>query len=73
MYSLNQMARKKLADPKKLCGFRLDVELVKKLRILAIEKNLPVNILLEEAIQGLLTKYANDERQEGDSIALKEV
>jgi hypothetical protein len=59
------MARKKSTTPKKLCGFRLDLELVKQLKILAIEKNLPVNLLLEEAIQGLLTKYANDERQEG--------
>jgi predicted transcriptional regulator len=58
------MARKKMAIPRKPCGFRLDVELVKQLKILAIEKNLPVNLLLEEAIQGLLTRHATNERQE---------
>jgi hypothetical protein len=58
------MARRKMAIPRKPCGFRLNVELVKQLKILAIEKNLPVNLLLEEAIQGLITRYANTERQE---------
>jgi hypothetical protein len=58
------MARKKMAVPKKLCGFRLSVDLIKKLKILAIEQNRPANLLLEEAIQGLLTRYVNNERQE---------
>lgn len=59
------MAREKLTVSKKLCGFRLNVELVKMLKILAIEQNIPVNLLLEEAIQEVLKKYNGSGKQAG--------
>jgi predicted transcriptional regulator len=38
-------------------GFRLDAELVKQLKVLAARQERAGNILLEEAIRDLLTKY----------------
>ena len=42
---------------RKSYGFRLKVDLVKKLKILAIHKNSAVNVLIEEGIEMLLKKY----------------
>ena len=38
---------------------RLDPDLVKKLRYLAVDERRPLNDLLEEAIQLLLEKHSN--------------
>ena len=56
------MARKKTDVGRKPFGFRLDLELVKTLKILAIEQNKAVNMLLEESIRDLLSKYRVRER-----------
>ena len=42
----------------------IDADLLRELRILAAESDLRQNDLLEEAIQDLLKKYKNQERQE---------
>jgi predicted transcriptional regulator len=52
------MAREKSHAARKPFGFRLDFDLVKMLKILAIEQNKAVNMLLEESIQDLLKKYS---------------
>jgi hypothetical protein len=51
------MARERLTFARKSYGFRLKVDLVKKLKILAIHKNSAVNVLIEEGIEMLLKKY----------------
>ncbi len=53
------MVREKLTFARKSFGFRLKVDLVKKLKILAIHKNSAVNVLIEEGIEMLLKKYGN--------------
>lgn len=57
------MAREKSGAARKPFGFRLDFELVKVLKILAIEQNRAVNVLLEEAIKDLLKKYTDRKRK----------
>ena len=42
---------------RKSSGIRLDTELVRKLKILAIKRDCKANQLLEEAIHDLLKKY----------------
>lgn len=56
------MVREKLTFVRKSFGFRLKVDLVKKLKILAIHKNSAVNVLIEEGIEMLLKKYGNKNR-----------
>ena len=51
------MVRKKLTFTRKSFGFRLDVELIKELKLLAVKKDSAVNVILEEAIRDLLKKY----------------
>lgn len=51
------MVRERLTVTRKSFGFRLDVELVKELKIVAITESMPVNVLLEEGIRGMLKKY----------------
>jgi predicted transcriptional regulator len=53
------MAREKSVSERKPFGFRLDSELVKSLKILAIEQNRAVNEVLEESLQDLVKKYRN--------------
>jgi hypothetical protein len=53
---MSKMAGEKSNVIRKPVGFRIDFELVKMLKILAIEQNKKVNGLLEEAIQDLLRK-----------------
>jgi hypothetical protein len=53
------MAREKSIIERKPFGFRLDSELIKSLKILAIEQNRAVNGLLEESVQDLVKKYRN--------------
>ena len=54
---MSRIAKEKSNIIRKPVGFRLDFELVKMLKILAIEQNRQVNVLLEESIQDLLRKY----------------
>jgi predicted transcriptional regulator len=51
------LAREKLLFERKSFGFRLDAELVKQLKIIAVNQDKAVNVLLEEAIELLLKKY----------------
>lgn len=60
------MAREKSNIERKPFGFRLDLELVKTLKILAIEQNRAVNELLEESVQDLMKKYRNGKRKKVD-------
>jgi predicted transcriptional regulator len=48
---------RKLQTFRKPFGFRLDAELVKQLKVLAAKQERAVNVILEEAIRDLLTKY----------------
>jgi predicted transcriptional regulator len=48
---------RKLLNIRKPFGFRLDAELVKQLKVLAAKQERAVNVILEEAIRDLLTKY----------------
>lgn len=57
------MAREKSNVTRKPVGFRINFELVKMLKILAIEQNKRVNGLLEEAIQDLLRKYTDGKNE----------
>lgn len=52
------MVRKKLTFTRKSFGFRLDVELVKQLKLVAVNEGSAVNVLLEEGIKDLLKKYS---------------
>lgn len=47
----------KLQIKRKAFGFRLDGELVKQLKVLAAKQERAVNVVLEEGIRDLLTKY----------------
>ena len=49
---------------RKMYNTTIDADLLRELRILAAESDLRQNDLLEEAIQDLLKKYKNQERQE---------
>ena len=51
------MAREKLLFERKSFGFRLDTDLVKRLKLVAVNQDKAVNVLLEEAIELLLKKY----------------
>ena len=52
---------------RKMYNTTIDADLLRELRILAAESDLRQNDLLEEAIQDLLKKYKNQERQEQTS------
>ena len=43
--------------PKKQFATRIDSNLLKALKLLAVKQEKPINTLLEEAIQDLLKKY----------------
>jgi hypothetical protein len=60
---MSRMAREKSNVTRKPVGFRIDIELVKMLKILAIKRNKRVNGLLEEAIQDLLRKYTDGKNE----------
>jgi predicted transcriptional regulator len=57
------MVKKKLSVLRKPFGFRLDMELVKKLKVLAVKNEKAVNVLLEESIRDLVIKYQNEKQQ----------
>ena len=52
---------------RKMYNTTLDADLLRNLRILAAESDLRQNDLLEEAIQDLLKKYKNQEKQKQPS------
>jgi predicted transcriptional regulator len=52
------MARAKLSIVRKSFGFRINVELAKQLKILAVSQDKAVNVVLEEAIEDVLKKYS---------------
>ena len=51
------MGRQKLTIPRKSFGFRLDSELIKQLKIAALNEDRAANELLEEGIREVLKKY----------------
>ncbi len=51
------MVRDKLTFERKSFGFRLNVQLIQKLKIEAINQQKAVNVLMEEAVEDLLKKY----------------
>ncbi len=53
---------RKLSSERKPFGFRLETEIVKKLKVLAVKQEKAVNVLLEEAIRDLVMKYQNNEK-----------
>ena len=55
------MAREKLQIKRKSYGFRINMELAKQLKILALNESKAANVLLEEAIEDLLRKYSKKE------------
>jgi len=57
------MLKKKVSVVRKPFGFRLDMELVKKLKVLAVKNEKAVNVLLEESIRDLVIKYQNEKQQ----------
>jgi predicted HicB family RNase H-like nuclease len=52
------MVREKLSIARKSFGFRINVELAKQLKILAVSQEKAVNVILEEAIEDVLKKYS---------------
>ena len=48
--------------PRKNITSSIEVELIKKLKHLAVDTEKPLNELLEEAIQELLEKYESDKK-----------
>jgi predicted transcriptional regulator len=54
------MIKNKLSVVRKPFGFRLDMEMVKKLKVMAVKNEKAVNVILEEAIRDLLIKYQNE-------------
>lgn len=51
------MKKKKETVEKKLTGVRLDPELLKRIKHLAIDREKSLNSIVEEAIEDLLKKY----------------
>lgn len=50
---------------KKVFSTRIDEELVKRLKHLAVDEDASLGNLLEEAIRDLLQKYANNTKEKG--------
>ena len=51
------MVRPKSTVTKQQLGARVNVDLIKKLKHIAIDKNVSFNVILEEALEDLLKKY----------------
>lgn len=51
------MVRPKATVTRQQLGARVNADLIKKLKHLAIDKNVSFNILIEEALEDLLKKY----------------
>ena len=49
-------------EEKKMFATRISKELLKKLKILSVHQEKPINSLLEEAIQELLKKYEKSKK-----------
>jgi predicted transcriptional regulator len=54
------MARQKSKIGRKTFGFRLDPNIVKQLKIIAVQREQATNELLEEGIKNLLKKYSKE-------------
>jgi hypothetical protein len=57
-YGGNRMVREKLTFARKSFGFRLNVALIKQIKILAVNEGKAVNVLIEEGVEDLLKKYS---------------
>ena len=55
------MVREKLTVERKSFGFRLNVQLIDKLKILAITQHKAVNVIMEEAVEDLINKYQGNQ------------
>lgn len=53
----SSMVRPKSTVTKQQLGARVNVDLIKKLKHIAIDKNVSFNVILEEALEDLLKKY----------------
>jgi predicted HicB family RNase H-like nuclease len=51
------MVRPKSTVERQQLGARVSVELIKKLKHFAIDKNVSFNVVIEEALEDLLKKY----------------
>ena len=51
------MARPKSTVTRQQLGVRVDADLIKKLKHLAIDKGVSFNVLIEEALEDLLKKH----------------
>jgi predicted HicB family RNase H-like nuclease len=51
------MGRPKAEIQKKQLGVRIDLDTIKKIKHLAIEKGVPLNTIVEEALMDVLKKY----------------
>ena len=59
------MATPKPSPERKQYGLRLSVPLMRDVKHLAVDENKPMNDLVEEGLQDLLTKY-RDKRKHGE-------
>ncbi|NPV04669.1 MAG: ribbon-helix-helix domain-containing protein [Syntrophaceae bacterium] len=50
-------------EEKKMFATRINKDLLKKLKILSVHQEKPINSLLEEAIQELLRKYQKTSKE----------
>jgi predicted transcriptional regulator len=53
----NYMAKPSSTVERKSIGLRVDVDLIRELRVLAAQNDMQLNLMLEEAIRDLLKKY----------------
>ena len=51
------MVRPKSEVVRQQLGARVNIDLIKKLKHLAIDKNVSFNVIIEEALEDLLKKY----------------
>lgn len=51
------MAKPSSTVERKSIGLRVDVDLIRELRVLAAQNDMQLNLMLEEAIRDLLKKY----------------
>ncbi|KAF0146178.1 MAG: hypothetical protein FD156_205 [Nitrospirae bacterium] len=51
------MVRPKSTVTRQQLGARVNTEMIKKIKHLAIDKNVSFNVLIEEALEDLLKKY----------------
>jgi predicted HicB family RNase H-like nuclease len=57
------MTRPKAIVRRKPLGIRINPEMIKQIKHLAIDKGIPLNILVEEAIEDIFKKYKYPPKQ----------